>query len=107
MSWRKIAMKFPGTCIVCNQKIDANESGLWAKGLGVKHERCASKEVKELKCAVCGGPAGCAQCEFQDDCDRDVVSGLCICKKCSDAKDPFALYQDSVKKNFALLNLKQ
>jgi hypothetical protein len=107
MSWRKIAMKFPGTCIVCNQKIDANETGLWAKGLGVKHERCASKEVKELKCIVCGGQAGCAQCEFQDDCDRDVVSGLCICKKCSDSKDAFALYQDSVKKNFALLNLKQ
>ena len=104
MSWRKIAMKFPGTCIVCNQKIDANETGLWAKGLGVKHEKCASKEVKELKCIVCGGQAGCAQCEFQDDCDRDAVSGLCICKKCSDTKDPFALYRDSVKKNFALLS---
>ena len=107
MSWRKIAMKFPGSCIVCNQKIEANEIGLWAKGLGVKHEKCASKEIKELKCAVCGGQAGCSQCEFQDDCDRDLVSGLCICKKCSDSKDSFVLYKDAVKKNFALLNINQ
>jgi hypothetical protein len=41
MSWRKIPMKFPGTCIVCNEKIKVNEIGLWAKGLGVKHEKCA------------------------------------------------------------------
>lgn len=41
MSWRKIPMKFPGTCIICNEKIEVNEIGLWAKGLGVKHEKCA------------------------------------------------------------------
>ena len=41
MSWRKIAMKFDGTCIVCKEKIQVNEIGLWAKGLGVKHEKCA------------------------------------------------------------------
>jgi hypothetical protein len=29
MSWRKITMKFPGTCVVCNEKIDVNEVGLW------------------------------------------------------------------------------
>jgi len=105
MSWRKITMKFSGSCIVCNQKIEANEIGLWAKGLGVKHEKCASKEIKELKCAICGGQTGCSQCEFQDDCDRDLVSGLCICKKCFDSKDSFALYKDAVKKN--ALNIKQ
>lgn len=106
MSWRKIAMKFPGTCTVCNQKIEVNEIGLWAQGLGVKHERCATPDVKELKCIVCGGPAGCAQCEFQDDCDRGLVSELCICKKCNESKDPFGAYRDAVKKNFPLLNLK-
>jgi len=46
MSWRKIPMKFPGTCIVCNEKIPVNEIGLWAKGLGVKHEKCA--QINEL-----------------------------------------------------------
>ena len=104
MSWRKISMKFPGTCIVCNKKIEANEIGLWAKGLGVKHEKCA--EVKELQCIVCGSPAGCQQCEFQDDCDLETVSQLCICKKCGEKKDSFTFYLDSVKKKFPLLNLK-
>ena len=50
MSWRKISMKFPGKCIVCNKKLEVNEIGLWAKGEGVKHEKCG--EVKELKCIV-------------------------------------------------------
>ena len=63
MSWRKISMKFPGTCIVCNEKIKVNEIGLWAKGLGVNHEKCA--QINELQCAVCGASAGCSQCEFQ------------------------------------------
>ncbi|HET8720045.1 MAG TPA: hypothetical protein VFM64_03520 [Candidatus Nitrosotenuis sp.] len=106
MSWRKIAMKFPGTCIVCNQKIEANEIGLWAQGLGVKHEKCATSEVKELKCIVCGGPAGCQKCEFFDDCDRESVSELCICKKCEDAGNTYEAYKDAVKKKYALLNLK-
>ena len=104
MSWRKISMKFPGTCIVCNQKIEANEIGLWAKGLGVKHEKCA--ETNELTCIVCGGPAGCAQCEYNDDCDIEAVSQLCICRKCNATENPFDAYQKSVKKKFSLLNLK-
>lgn len=107
MSWRKITMKFAGTCVVCNQKIEANEVGLWAKGFGVKHERCASQEVNELKCIICGGPAGCPKCEFQDDCNRDIVSEFCICKKCGDSKDTFEQYQKAVQKNFPLLNTKQ
>ena len=106
MSWRKIPMKFPGTCIVCNQKIEVNEIGLWAKGLGVKHEKCASSEVKELKCIVCGSPAGCLTCEFAEDCDREVVSELCICKKCEDSDDIYELYKSAVGKKFPLLNLK-
>lgn len=100
-------MKFPGTCIVCNQKVEVNEIGFWAKGLGIKHEKCANQEVKELKCIVCGGPAGCTKCEFTDDCDRSQVSELCICKKCDGLADSFVSYQKAVQKNFSLLNLKQ
>ena len=48
MSWRKITMKFEGTCMVCNEKIAVNEVGLWSKGLGVKHEKCV--ETEDLKC---------------------------------------------------------
>ena len=40
-------MKFPGTCIVCNQKIEVGEIGLWAKGKGVKHEKCSKAENVE------------------------------------------------------------
>lgn len=103
MSWRKIPMKFPGTCVVCNEKIEVNEIGLWAKGLGVTHEKCA--QTNELKCIVCSGSAGCLQCEFQDICDIQKVSQMCICKSCSEEKNSFDSYQKSVKKNFILLNL--
>jgi len=103
MSWRKIPMKFPGTCIVCNKKIEINEMGLWAKGLGVKHEKCA--EINELQCIICKGSAGCSKCEFRENCDIQMVSQLCICKRCSEGKNSFDSYLKSVKQNFPLLNL--
>ena len=99
-----MSMKFPGTCIVCKKKIEINETGLWAKGIGVKHQACA--DVVELRCAVCGGPAGCSKCEFADDCDLSKVSQLCICKKCNDNKDVFVAYQKAIIKKFPILNLK-
>lgn len=102
MSWRKIPMRFPGTCIVCNEKIPVNEIGLWAKGIGVKHLKCA--EAKELQCIICGGPAGCPQCEFQDVCDIETVSPFCICKKCSEKSNTFTNYLNSSKKKFPLLD---
>jgi hypothetical protein len=104
MSWRTMSMKFPGTCIVCKKKIEINEIGLWAKGIGVKHKACA--DVVELRCAVCGGPAGCPKCEFADYCDLTKVSQLCICKKCNDDKDVFISYQKAIAKKFPILNLK-
>jgi hypothetical protein len=104
MSWVKMSMKFPGKCLVCNEKINVNETGFWSKGIGVKHEKCL--EVKEeLKCAVCGKLAGCSQCEFRDDCNLDKVSELCICKKCSEESDALSKYQTSVQKKFSLPNM--
>ena len=100
MSWLKITMKFDGTCIICNEKVNANEIGLWSKGIGVKHEKCA--EIIELKCVICDNPAGCLQCEFHDDCDRSRVSQLCICKKCESQEHTFEHYQMSVKDKFHL-----
>ena len=91
-------MKFDGTCIICNEKVNANEIGLWSKGLGVKHEKCA--EVNELKCVICDNPAGCLQCEFQDNCDRSLVSQLCICKKCDSQQHTFEQYRVSVRDKF-------
>lgn len=96
-------MKFPGICIVCNEKIEVNQTGLWAKGLGVKHEKCA--QTNELQCIICGNSAGCLQCEFQDSCDIQNVSQLCICKKCGSEKDSFDSYKKSANKKFPLLNM--
>ena len=104
MSWIKLSMKFPGTCIVCNEKINAGEAGLWQKGAGVKHEKCA--ETGGLKCMICGGPAGCPSCEFGDICNPDLVSRLCVCRGCFGNKDAFSSYQQSAAKKFPLLNLK-
>lgn len=95
-------MKFPGTCIVCQEKINVNEIGLWAKGIGVKHERCS--QTKELTCIVCGNPAGCPSCEFAEDCNLESVSQFCICKGCSEKKEPLTLYKKAAAKEFRLLN---
>lgn len=105
MSWRTISMKFPGTCMVCKKKIEVNEVALWSHGLGVKHQACAT--VTELRCMICGGPAGCSNCEFANDCDLARVSQMCVCKKCIDRKGVFASYQASVIKRFPMLNVKE
>ena len=102
MSWIKLNMKYPGTCMACGEKIGIGEPGLWQKDVGVKHEKCAG--AAELKCIVCGGPAGCPSCEFQDECDLEAVSQLCICTKCGQ-KDAFLKYRESVGKRFSLLNI--
>jgi hypothetical protein len=47
MSWQPIPMKFPGTCIICNKKIEQGETGLWGKNLGVKHEKCPDIEIEQ------------------------------------------------------------
>lgn len=103
MSWHKITMKFPGTCIVCNQPIAANETGYWSKGEGVKHEKCI--QTATIPCATCGAPAGCETCEFADDCNLEKVSPMCICRGCADAKSPFASYRKSVQKKFPGLGI--
>ena len=91
-------MKFDGTCLICNKKVNANKIGVWSKGIGVKHEKCA--EINELKCVICDNPAGCLQCEFQNECDRSLVSQLCICKKCETQEHTFEQYQLSIRDKF-------
>lgn len=102
MSWRKMPMKYPGTCIVCGKGIEVNETGLWAKGQGVKHVEC--DEPAELACVVCGKPAGCRECEFQDICDIPNVSPACLCKGCSEGGDPVATYRRAAAKKFPALS---
>ena len=95
-------MRFPGTCIVCKEKIHVNEMGLWAKGLGVKHERCANTAAG-LDCIICGGPAGCPECEFAEECDIQNVSPMCICDRCSQQGNLLTLYRHASSKTFRIL----
>ena len=105
-------MRFPGKCIECGETVNAGESGLWMKGTGVKHERCGAaaesgdvragggKEGGELRCLVCGKPAGCPACEFSDSCDTAAVSQLCMCYDCMGDKDTYALYRAAASRKF-------
>lgn len=102
MSWIRLPMKYPGKCLVCNERMNVNETALWQKGVGVKHEKCLETE-SFMKCSICDKPAGCNQCEFREDCNLDKVSELCICKTCSEKDNPFPAYQNSIQKKFRLL----
>jgi hypothetical protein len=105
MSWIKMAFKYEGKCMVCNQMIKKNEMGFWSKGIGVKHEKCAEKN-EDLKCIICGGPVGCPNCEFIENCNPQAVSPLCICEKCEQLEDPFISYKKAVAEKFPVLNIK-
>ena len=91
---------------------------MWKKGAGIKHERCgaaaSSGDVREgggsgggaaaeLRCLVCGKPAGCPACEFSDSCDTAAVSQLCMCRACLEDKDTYALYRAASSRRFPML----
>ena len=100
-SWVRMNMRFPGTCLVCGRRILAGESGMWARGVGVKHEECA-QETSGIACIVCGRPAGCQQCELADSCDIQKVSPLCICSSC-DSPDAISSYREAAARKFPAL----
>ena len=58
MSWVKMPLKYDGKCVICNLTVKKNEMGFWSRGIGVKHEKCAEKNV-DLKCIICNGSVGC------------------------------------------------
>ena len=75
---------------------------MWLKGEGVKHPECASGKAS-IPCAVCGRPAGCAECELREDCDLERVSRLCICAACAE-DGALEAYRGAVLKKFAVLD---
>ena len=111
--WVRITMKFTGTCVACSKPIQTGQQGMWARDAGVKHLECAGIEDsggsgnlaagRSITCAVCGRPAGCAECEFQDMCDIPSVSPNCLCNECSRKDDVIPLYQKSVGGRFPAL----
>jgi len=96
-------VKFKGKCAECGKEIPAGEYALWLKGgKAIKHVKCESAEnkeekpqVQELDCFVCGRPAGCAECGFEADCDRQAVSQACICSQCLKDGQTYANYQQA------------
>jgi hypothetical protein len=101
--WIRLPVKFKGKCAECGSEIPAGEYALWSKaGKAIKHVKCEAvsaekkefkPEVQQLDCFVCGKPAGCAECGFESDCDRQTVSQTCICSQCLEDKQAFANYQ--------------
>ena len=99
--WIKLQVKYKGKCAECGQDIPAGEYASWSKtNKAIKHVQCHSQspkaiitEVPELDCFICGRPAGCADCGFETDCDRQIVSQACICNQCLEDKAAFVNYQ--------------
>jgi hypothetical protein len=103
--WIRLLVKFKGKCAECGKEIPAGEYALWSKGSkAIKHEKCKVQKaeiednlpsVPELDCFICGKPAGCAECGFEADCDRQAVSQACICSQCLEDGQAFANYQQA------------
>lgn len=101
--WIRLLVKFKGKCAECGKEIPAGEYALWSKGSkAIKHVKCeitsAEKkdekpDVQELDCFICGRPAGCAECGFEIDCDRQAVSQACVCGTCLEDGKAYENYQ--------------
>ena len=97
-------VKYKGKCAQCGREIPSGEYALWSRAnKEIKHTKCetsvSKKEkipgVPELDCFVCGRAAGCAECGFEADCDRQAVSQACICSQCLEDKQAFQNYQQA------------
>lgn len=103
--WIRLLVKYKGKCAECSEEIPAGEYAVWSRtSKAIKHIKCEASvpekkekipEVPELKCFVCGRPAGCAECTFEVDCDRQTVSQACICSHCMEDKQAFRNYQQA------------
>lgn len=60
--------------------------------------------ASRITCTVCGRPAGCPECEFQDACDIPNVSPGCLCRDCGQKDGVIDLYIRSVESRFPVLS---
>ncbi|MEP0824941.1 MAG: hypothetical protein HRF40_05595 [Nitrososphaera sp.] len=115
--WIRLMVKFKGKCVGCGKEIQPGEYALWSKSSkAIKHEKCEAaqeegkkegekkgekqlqqqqQQVPELECFICGRSAGCAECGFEADCDRQTVSQACICNQCLEDRQAYANYQQA------------
>ncbi|MGH9993558.1 MAG: hypothetical protein ACREBU_21715 [Nitrososphaera sp.] len=106
--WIRLLVKYRGKCVQCGKEIPQGEYALWSRtAKSIKHERCEPAQAqgsgegdqlptsKELDCFICGKPAGCPACEFEQMCNRDLVSQACICDKCFSDGNAYENYQQA------------
>ena len=101
--WIRLLVKYKGKCTECGKEIPQGEYALWSRSSkAIKHVKCEDKspeakadDVVELDCFVCGKTAGCAECGFESDCNRAVVSQACICNQCLSEKQAYENYQQA------------
>lgn len=104
--WIRLLVKYKGKCAKCGKEIQQGEYALWSRTeKSIKHEKCEAPqstdaikeqiEPDELDCFVCGKPAGCADCGFESDCNRALVSQACICNSCIADKRAYENYQQA------------
>lgn len=102
--WIRLLVKYKGKCAECGKEIPQGEHALWSRtSKAIKHVKCESEKqdekkgvtVIELECFVCGKSAGCAECGFEADCNRAVVSQACICSQCLSDKEAYDNYQQA------------
>lgn len=103
--WIRLLVKYKGKCAECGKEIPQGDYALWSRTSKViKHVKCeaATKSedktgppMLELECFICGKTAGCAECGFESDCNRALVSQACVCNKCLSDKDSYGNYQEA------------
>jgi hypothetical protein len=97
--WIRLLVKYRGKCATCGKDIQPGEYALWSRASkAIKHVSCQTQPQKdaavlELKCFICGKTAGCAQCSYEQDCNRELVSQACICESCLSDKKAYENYQ--------------
>lgn len=106
--WISLVVKYSSKCKTCSKAIIKGEYAVWSRSTqSIKHIACHSRDLEsltspdsihnmQLKCAICNRPAGCPECEFEQDCDRMKVSQLCICEKCYLDENALEMYHHAV-----------
>ena len=103
--WIRLLVKYKGKCAECGKEIPQGEYALWSRiSKAIKHAKCEpgntteeknEEQVLELQCYVCGKSAACAECGFESDCNRALVSQACICSQCLSETKAYENYQQA------------
>jgi hypothetical protein len=103
--WIRLLVKYKGKCAECCKEIPQGEYALWSRtSKAIKHVKCETgnsgqekkdESILELECYICDKSAVCAECGFESDCNRALVSQACICNQCLSEKTAYENYQEA------------